>query len=92
MKTAPRRFDLSLQPFALYDFLDVEEQAAKLVLLRGSITTRAGQRMLLIKKGFSEAVYPAVLPFLVTVCANSADLAFSLGAKRGLLAKVNIQV
>lgn len=48
--------------------------------------------MLLIKKGFSEAVYPAVLPFLVTVCANSADLTFSLGAKRELLAKVNIQI
>lgn len=47
--------------------------------------------MLLIKKGFSEAVYPAVLLFLVTVCANSADLAFSLGIKRGMLAKVSIQ-
>lgn len=92
MKTVPRSFDLSLQPFALRDFLDMEEQAAKLALLRGSITTRAGQRMLLIKKGFSEAVYPAVLPFLVAVCANSADLAFSLGAERGLLAKVHIQI
>lgn len=92
MKTVPHSFNLSLQPFALYDFLDVEEQAAKLALLRGSTTTRAGQRMLLIKKGFSEAVYPAVLPFLVTICANSADLAFGLGAKRKLLAKVNIQI
>lgn len=70
----------------------MEEQAAKVPSLRGSITTRAGQRMLLIKKGFSEAVYPAVLLFLVMVCANCADLAFSLGAKRGLLAKVNIQI
>lgn len=92
MKTVPHSFNLLLQPFALYDFLAVEEPAAKLALLRGSTTTRAGQRMLLIKKGFSEAVYPAVLPFLVTVCANSADLAFSLGAKRKLLAKVNIQI
>lgn len=92
MKTVPRGFHLSLQSLALYDFLDMEKQAAKLALLRGSITTRAGQGMLLIKKGFSEAVYPAVLPFWVTVCANSADLAFSLGAKRGLLAKVNTQI
>lgn len=70
----------------------MEEQAPKLALLTGGITTRAGQRMLLIKKGFSEAVYPAVLPFLVAACANSADLAFSLGAKRWMLGKVNFLI
>lgn len=85
----PGSFSLSLQPFAYYGSLGVEEQASKLSTLRGSITTRAGQRMLLIKKGFSEAVYPAVLPFLVAVSANSADPAFSLGAKRWMLAEVN---
>lgn len=70
----------------------MEEQAPKLASLRGGITTRLGQRMLLIKKGFSEAVYAAVLPFLVAVSANSADLAFGLGAKRWMLAKVNFLI
>jgi len=49
--------------------------------LRGSIPSRAWRRMLLIKKGFSEAVYPPLLPFLLAAFANSADLAFSLGVK-----------
>jgi len=70
----------------------MEEQVPKLSSLRGSITTRVGQRMLLIKKGFSEAVYPEVLPFLVAVCANSAHLAFSLGAKKWMLAKVTFLI
>lgn len=70
----------------------MEEQAPKLASLKGSITTRAGQRMLLMKKGFSEAVYPPVLPFLVAACANSADLAFSLGVKRWMIAKVNFPI
>lgn len=92
MKTVPCSFSLSLQSLAQYDFLDMEERAPKVALLRGGITTRAGRRMLLIKQGFSEAVYTAVLPFSVAVCANSADLAFGLGAKRWMLAKVNFLI
>lgn len=70
----------------------MEEQAPKLALLRGSITTIAEQKLLLIKKGFSEAVYPAVLPFWVEMCANLADLVFSLGARGWMLAKVNFLI
>lgn len=81
MKAVPRSLTLSLPLFAWRDFLGMEEQALKLTGLRGSIPSRAGRRMLLIKKGFSEAVYPPLLPFLLAAFANSADLAFSLGVK-----------